>query len=159
MAEMMADMGFDGIEISCGIFEDGMSTLRGDLPLDVILDTWPMYKNKNALFKFIMRNFGEKLIKPMPFSQAFNLESAREIKKKVNTPVFLVGGMTDPSVMEEVVENGDADYISLSRALVNNPNFPNKIQEGSREPSKCVHCNLCLVRTITEPLRCYHGKK
>ncbi|MBW2410675.1 MAG: NADH:flavin oxidoreductase, partial [Deltaproteobacteria bacterium] len=54
MAEMMADMGFDGIEVSCGIFEDGMSTLRGDLPIEAILDTWPMYKNKNAIFKFVM---------------------------------------------------------------------------------------------------------
>ena len=157
MAEMMADMGFDGIEVSCGIAEDGLSTLRGDLPLDAILDTWPMYKNKNALFKFTMRHFGEKIIKPVPFSQAFNRESAREIKSKVNIPVFVVGGMIDPAVMEDVIEQGDADYVSLSRALVNNPNFPNKIQEGSREPSKCVHCNLCLIRVVSEPLRCYHG--
>ena len=158
MAEMMADMGFDGIEVSCGIFEDGMSTLRGDLPIEAIVETWPMYKNKNALFKFIMRHFGEKLTGPLPFSQAFNRESARAIKNKVSVPVFLVGGMIDPAVMEDVVEQGDADYISLSRALVNNPKFPSKIQDGSREPSKCVHCNLCLIRTFTEPLRCYHGK-
>ena len=91
------------------------------------------------------------------FGQAFNRESARQIKSKVNIPVFVVGGMIDPAVMEDVVEQGDADYISLSRALVNNPNFPNKIQEGSREPSKCVHCNLCLIRVVSEPLRCYHG--
>ena len=157
MAEMMAYTGFDGIEVSCGIAEDGLSTLRGDMPIDVILEKWPMYKNKNAVFKFIMRHFGEKMIKPVPFSQAFNRESAREIKSKVNIPVFLVGGMVDPAVMEDVIEQGDADYVSLSRALINNPNFPKKIQEGSREPSKCVHCNLCLMRSISDPLRCYHG--
>ena len=32
MAEELAEMGFDGIEVSCGIGEDGGSTLRGDLP-------------------------------------------------------------------------------------------------------------------------------
>jgi hypothetical protein len=67
MAEMMADMGFDGIEVSCGIGEDGGSTLRGDFPIDVILEKIPSYKNSNPVFKFILRHFGEKIVKPVPF--------------------------------------------------------------------------------------------
>jgi 2,4-dienoyl-CoA reductase-like NADH-dependent reductase (Old Yellow Enzyme family) len=67
--------------------------------------------------------------------------------------------MTDPIVMEDVIEKGDADYISLCRALINNPNFPNKIKEGSKEPSKCLHCNLCMYNIMAEPLRCYYGNK
>jgi 2,4-dienoyl-CoA reductase-like NADH-dependent reductase (Old Yellow Enzyme family) len=159
MAEMMADMGFDGIEVSCGIGEDGCSTLRGDVPIDVMLNEFPSYKKSNPIFKFIIRHFGEKIVKPVPFSQSFNREAARKIKSKVSIPIFLVGGMIDPSVMEDAIEKKDADYISLSRALINNPKFPSKIREGSREPSKCVHCNLCLFRVLSEPLCCYHGKK
>jgi 2,4-dienoyl-CoA reductase-like NADH-dependent reductase (Old Yellow Enzyme family) len=159
MAEMMADLGFDGIEVSCGIGEDGGSTLRGDFPIDVILEKIPNYKKSNPIFKFILRHFGEKIVKPVPFSTSFNREAAREIKRKVNIPVFLVGGMTDPSEMEDAIENGDADYISLSRALINNPKFPSKLRDGSREPSKCLHCNLCLFCVLMEPLRCYYGKK
>ena len=159
MAEMMADIGFDGIEVSCGIAEDGNSSVRGDMPIDAILETLPMYKNKNALFHFVMRHFGEKLIKPVPFTQAYNRDSAKEIKSKIKIPVFLVGGMIDPKVIEDVVEKGDADYISLSRALINNPKFPNNIKEGSRELSKCLHCNLCLFCGMSEPLRCYYGKR
>ena len=159
MAEMMADMGFDGIEVSCGIAEDGNSAVRGDMPIDAILETMPMYKNKNLLFHYVMRHFGEKIIKPVPFTQAYSRGSAKEIKSKINIPVFLVGGMIDPKVMEDVVEKGDADYISLSRALINNPKFPNKIREGSRELSKCIHCNLCLFCGFSEPLRCYYGKR
>jgi len=155
----MADMGFDGIEVSCGIAEDGFSTIRGDVPIDVILDLWPMYKNKNAIFHLVMRHFGEKLLKPLPFTQAFNREAAKTIKSKVNIPVFLVGGMIDPMVMEEIVEKGEADYISLSRALIIDPKFPDKIQKGSREPSKCLHCNLCITCVIAEPLRCHYGKR
>lgn len=158
MAEMMADMGFDGIEVSCGISEDGGSTLRGDIPIDVLLDEFPSYKKSNPVFKFILRHFGEKLVKPLPFSQSFNREAARRIKSKVSIPIFLVGGMIDPSAMEDAIEKGDADYISLSRALINDPKFPLKIREGSREPSKCLHCNLCLFRVVTGPLRCYYGK-
>ena len=158
MAEMMADMGFDGIEVSCGISEDGGSTLRGDIPIDVLLDEFPSYKKSNPVFKFILRHFGEKLVKPLPFSQSFNREAARRIKSKVSIPIFLVGGMIDPSAMEDAIEKGDADYISLSRPLINDPKFPLKIREGSREPSKCLHCNLCLFRVVTGPLRCYYGK-
>ena len=106
-----------------------------------------------------MRNFGDKLVKPLPFTQAFNREVSKDIKSKVNIPVFLVGGMVDPSVMENVIMKGDADYISLSRSLINNPNFPNKIKNGSKEMSKCIHCNLCITYVFTEPLRCYHGKE
>ena len=159
MAEMIADMGFDAIEVSCGIGEDGGSTLRGGFPIDVAIETWPMYKKQNVILKFIMRHFGEKIVKPVPFSQGFNRDVAKKIKSKVNVPIFLVGGMVDPSAMEDVIEKGDADYISLSRALVNNPNFPNKIMEGNMEQSKCIHCNLCLFGIISSPLRCYHGNK
>lgn len=159
MAEMMADMGFDGIEVSCGIGEDGSSTIRGDFHVDVALEKLPMYKKQNVLFKFVMRHFGEKIVKPVPFTQSYNREAAREIKRKVNIPIFLVGGMTDPSIMEDVIEKEDADYISLSRALINNPNFPSKIREGSKEPSKCLHCNLCVFNLLAAPLRCYYGNK
>jgi 2,4-dienoyl-CoA reductase-like NADH-dependent reductase (Old Yellow Enzyme family) len=159
MAEMMADMGFDGIEVSCGVGEDGGSTVRGDIPIDVILEELPGYKKSNPVFKFVLRHFGKKIVKPVPFSQSFNREAAKIIKSKVSIPIFLVGGMTDPSAMEDVIAKGDADYISLSRALINNPKFPSNIREGSREPSKCLHCNLCLFRVVMEPLRCYYGKK
>ena len=158
MAEMMAEMGFDGIEVSCGIMEDGFATVRGDVPISVFLDEWEMYKKKNPMFRFVMRHFGESLIKPPPLTQAFNRESARAIKDKTNVPIFLVGGITDPATMEEIVESGDADYISLSRALIADHKFPKKIQEGSRALSRCIHCNLCGAYTVSESLRCYHGK-
>jgi len=159
MAKKMAEMGFDGIEVSCGIGEDGGSTLRGDIPFDVILDEWDMYKNKGFLFGFIMRKFGSKLMKPVPFTQGYNRESAKNIKEQVNVPVFLVGGMIDPVFMEDTIHKGEADYISLCRALVTDPKFPNKIREGSRELSRCIHCNLCLFYLTTRSVRCYQGKR
>jgi len=159
MAKMMADMGFDGIEVSCGIGEDGFATLRGDVPIEVFLDEWDTYKNKNPLFRFVMRRFGKKLIKPPQLTQAFNRESARAIKAAINIPVFLVGGITDPAAIEQIVESGDADYISLSRALIDDPKFPEKIRQGSRKTAGFIDCNLCSAYMISEPLRCYRGKR
>lgn len=158
MAQIMGEIGFDGIEISCGIMEDGYSMLRGDVPIEAILSEWPMYKSKDPIFHFIMKKFGRKIIKPPPMIQAYNRESARAIKSKVKVPVFLVGGITDPASMEEIIEKGDADYISLCRALITDPAFPEKIRSGSREPSRCIHCNLCGAYLFSRPLKCYYGK-
>jgi 2,4-dienoyl-CoA reductase-like NADH-dependent reductase (Old Yellow Enzyme family) len=159
MAKKMAEMGFDGIEVSCGIGEDGGCTFRGDIPFDVILDEWEMYKNKGFLFRFIMKEFGSKLMRPIPFTEGYNRESAKSIKKKVNVPIFAIGGMIDPAFMEETIQSGEADYISLCRALITDPDFPNKIREGSREISRCIHCNLCLFYLATRSVRCYQGKR
>ena len=158
MAEMMSDMGFDGIEVSCGIGEDGLSLLRGDIPIEAMLKEWPIYQNKSFLFRFIMKHFGKKMMNTPPLFEAYNRESARLIKSKVKVPVFLVGGVTDPATMEEIVKSGDADYISLGRALIADNGFVEKIRNGSRERSKCIHCNLCLAYMLTFPLKCYNGK-
>ena len=159
IAKRMAEMGIDGIEVSCGIGEDGGSTLRGDIPFDVILDEWDMYRSKGVVFRFVMRKFGKNIMKPIPFTQGYNREVAGIIKKKVNVPIFTVGGMIDPAFMEDTIQSGEADYISLCRALVTDPNFPNKIREGARESSRCIHCNLCLFYLGTRSLRCYLGKR
>lgn len=106
-----------------------------------------------------MRKYGNKLMRPIPFAQGYNRESAKNIKNKVSVPIFVVGGMIDPTFMEETIKSGGADYISLCRALITGPNFPKKIREGSREPSRCIHCNLCLFYLPTRSVRCYQGKR
>ncbi|MDA8175049.1 MAG: NADH:flavin oxidoreductase [Nitrospiraceae bacterium] len=159
MAQVIAAMGFDGIEVSCGIFEDNQSTIRGDLPVEAILDEWDMYKRKNPVYRTFMRYLGRKIVKPAPFSQAYNLETAMAIKKAVDIPVSVVGGMTDPSSMERIIAGRAADYISMSRALIADPEFPEKIRTGSKALSKCIHCNLCTAYLATKPLRCYRGKR
>lgn len=110
------------------------------------------------LFRFIMKYFGRKIIKPPPMIQAYNRDSARTINNRMKVPLFLVGGITDPASMEEIVEKRDSDYISLCRALIADPSFPEKIRSGSRDLLKCIHCNLCGAYMISRPLKCYYGK-
>ncbi|KPA11975.1 NADH-dependent flavin oxidoreductase [Candidatus Magnetomorum sp. HK-1] len=156
MAQMMAEAGFDGIEVSCGIMEDGWSFLRGNFPVEIFIDDLGMFKN--PIIAFIMRRFGRKLIKTPAFKVAFNRENAKLIKSKVDVPVFVVGGLSDPKVINDIIESGDADYVALSRPLIKNPSFPNRIKEGNDEPSKCISCNHCLPYLLMAPLRCYNGK-
>jgi len=159
MARMMDALGFDGIEVSCGIGEDGGSTIRGDLPVDVVLDHWEMYRKKNPLFKFVMRHWGKMLKPPIPFKENYNLASARAIKQAVKTPVFAVGGFVSPAAMEAAIRDGDADGIALCRPLIADPQFPKKIANGDGDVSRCIQCNLCLFYFTVAPLTCYHGKR
>ncbi len=44
------------------------------------------------------------------------------------------------SLMEETLQTGDADLISLSRPLVREPNLPMLMKEG-KEKADCISCN------------------
>jgi 2,4-dienoyl-CoA reductase-like NADH-dependent reductase (Old Yellow Enzyme family) len=129
IGERLARIGYDGLEVSCGMWEDGFSTFTGDAEQ------------------------GE-----VP-KQGYNRHVAAALSKKVDVPVFLVGGLTDTGVMEEILLSDDADYISLSRALIAEPDFPNKIFHNRSHKTRCVHCNLCVQHLSQGPLCCYHGKE
>jgi 2,4-dienoyl-CoA reductase-like NADH-dependent reductase (Old Yellow Enzyme family) len=156
-AKMLDALGIDGIEVSCGIAEDSMTTLRGSLPVDAMLDDLGMFRGR-PLLRFFTRTFGERLF-TTPFTEDFNLDAARAIKEAVTAPVFTVGGVSRPKRMEEIVREGWADYISLCRPLIIQPQWPKKIQEGDTKPTRCIRCNHCLIFLSAAPLRCYHGRR
>ncbi|MFH0975041.1 MAG: NADH:flavin oxidoreductase [Spirochaetota bacterium] len=160
IAESISELGFDGIEISCGILlEDGLSTLRGNFPVDILIDDFHSFDEKPVL-RFLMRHFGKKLMKVPDFTIGYNRKAARLIKQKVKIPVFTVGGMHDPKDIMDVIEKGEADYISLCRPLIADPAFPLKIKEGNLSPSKCLQCNYCFFYTVMKaPLKCYNGRR
>jgi 2,4-dienoyl-CoA reductase-like NADH-dependent reductase (Old Yellow Enzyme family) len=158
MAVMMADMGFDAIEVSSGIAEDGVSTIRGGFPADILIDDYGLFKDR-PVTRFIFRRFAKKLLNIKPFAEGYNLESAAKIKRAVGVPVFAVGGISSPKQMRMIIETGEADYVSLCRPLIIDPNFPNKIKKGSDKPTPCIRCNYCLYYLKSEELRCYNGQR
>jgi 2,4-dienoyl-CoA reductase-like NADH-dependent reductase (Old Yellow Enzyme family) len=159
MARMMGEMGFDCLEVSSGVYADGFSMMRGELPMDVFLE-WDLYKNNmNRLVRFLMRRFGNRMFGVLPFTELFNWKNAKAVKEAVNTPIMLVGGLRKPCDMERIVQQGDADLISLCRPLIAEPFLPKRIREKRTHPSKCISCNLCLAYLEWKPLRCYMGKQ
>ena len=70
-------------------------------------------------------------------------------------PVMLVGGHRTPEVMAKLVEDGVADFISLSRPLIREPRLIKRWKDGDLEKAKCVSCNQCFENWIFHPLRCY----
>lgn len=85
---------------------------------------------------------------PVYMPKACNLADAQYIKKYVDIPVICAGKMDDPEISAEAVASGSIDAISLGRALLADPEWPNKIKNGELDDIRpCIGChNACLER-------------
>ena len=57
------------------------------------------------------------------------VDLAEMVKKEVRAPVIAVGKLGNPELAEEVLQQGKADFIALGRALLADPDWPNKVKE------------------------------
>lgn len=76
-----------------------------------------------------------------------NTHLAAMVKKKVRIPVSTVGAHMDPAVMEQILQEGKADFIAIGRGLIADPELPHKLMDGHEEDIRpCIRCNNCLGR-------------
>jgi len=75
--------------------------------------------------------------------EAYFREEARVFKEKLQIPLILVGGIRSFGVAEGLVQKGVADYISLSRPLIREPDLVRRWMEGDRQRAACISDNLC----------------
>jgi|WetSurMetagenome_2_1015567.scaffolds.fasta_scaffold17095_5 2,4-dienoyl-CoA reductase-like NADH-dependent reductase (Old Yellow Enzyme family) len=80
---------------------------------------------------------------PSPEKEVFYREAARQYKQKLSIPLMLVGGIRSYEVAEELVRNGLADYISMSRPLICEAGLIKRWREGDRSRAECVSDNAC----------------
>jgi NADPH-dependent 2,4-dienoyl-CoA reductase/sulfur reductase-like enzyme len=73
-----------------------------------------------------------------------NLPLAHAIKNAVRIPVIAGGGLDDPETAERVIADGQADFMSLGKALIADPHLPRKWREGRLDDVRpCIRCMLC----------------
>ena len=83
--------------------------------------------------------------------QGVNAAAAAVIRRAVHIPVGVVGGISSPETAEEILVNGQADYIALGRQLFADVQFPNKVMEGrEQEIYKCLRCFRCFGGPIED---------
>jgi 2,4-dienoyl-CoA reductase-like NADH-dependent reductase (Old Yellow Enzyme family) len=92
--------------------------------------------------------------------EAYFTEGARAFREKVTVPLLLVGGIRSFAVAERIVEQGVADYISMSRPFIREPELIRRWLSGDRRPAFCLSDNQCF-RTImsAEGLYCAVERK
>jgi len=76
------------------------------------------------------------------------------IRRRIGIPVMMVGRISTPDLAEQMLNDGQADFICLSRALIADPYFPAKARDGRAETiapwrrsalSNCRQLSVCDV--------------
>lgn len=89
--------------------------------------------------------------------QGVNVPEAEEIKKVAKVPVLVVGKINEPGYAQMILDTEKADGIVLGRALLSDPEFVQKIQEGrEKEIAPCAACSIGCVgeQTKKRPASC-----
>lgn len=152
-AGWLTDAGAGAVEISCGTGSySNMNIWRGEVPIDELVGGLP-YWQKPIGWLMLKRMAGK-----YDLEEGYNLEAARTIKPALGeTPLILVGGLRRLQQMEEILESGDAEFISMSRPLIREPNLVKRFREGRTTTATCVSCNKCLAAAVNDmEVRCYY---
>lgn len=81
--------------------------------------------------------------------EAYFREEARFFKKETGIPLILVGGMRSFQVAGRIVKDGIADYISMSRPFIRQPDLINRWKSGDYCRSECKSDNKCFRSGMT----------
>lgn len=158
IAGLMEKAGADAIEVSCAIAKEGFNMSRGRFPYESMCAdnfrfenlpkfTWPLMK---PAMKLLMQS-------PQPVRN-YNVDAAAKIKAAVGIPVMVVGGIRTAADISDILNSGKADFVSMSRPFILEPDIVNKFKEGREAEAKCISCNYCLMGSERRPMRCYYGK-
>ena len=84
-----------------------------------------------------------QVITALPYyPMGFLAPLSEAIKKEVSIPVGIVGRIHTPELAEQLLEQRKADLIAVGRALIADPEWPKKAQEGRPEAiCPCISCN------------------
>jgi 2,4-dienoyl-CoA reductase-like NADH-dependent reductase (Old Yellow Enzyme family) len=95
-----------------------------------------------------------RLLKP-PAPEAYFLGYAQKARQEVGAKIVLVGGLRRTETMERILRSGDADFVSLARPLIREPELVRKLESGWRGQVDCVSCNICLMHEDHHVLQCW----
>ncbi|MGB0385009.1 MAG: FAD-dependent oxidoreductase [Ardenticatenaceae bacterium] len=90
----------------------------------------------------------------------YSAHLAASIKALVNIPVFAQGSIVEPTMAASLINEGQADAVEMTRALISDPNLANKVREGRVEDVRpCILCNQdCVITSIQNPrISCVHN--
>lgn len=159
MAELMQKAGVDAIEVSSGGILAAPSPVRWPrFPLDAMMEYSPRLRDL-ALFKRTLVRSALKLRqKGYPLLYNYNVAAAERIRRNVDIPVIVVGGIRRLSDIEDVIDHNRSDFVSLCRPFIIEPNIVKKLRNGKQTESRCINCGYCLFGVMSNELRCYYGK-
>jgi 2,4-dienoyl-CoA reductase-like NADH-dependent reductase (Old Yellow Enzyme family) len=76
-------------------------------------------------------------------SYAYFQAEARIFKESIKVPLILVGGIRSYDTAKQVVDEGVAEYISMSRPFIREPGLIKRWKAGDRREAACISCDNC----------------
>jgi 2,4-dienoyl-CoA reductase-like NADH-dependent reductase (Old Yellow Enzyme family) len=133
-----ADGHLDALELTGGSsLLNGMYFFRGDVPLAEFAAA------QGGIAGLGVRALGHRIFPELPFEEAFFLPFARQFREALAMPLVLLGGINELATIESALGEGFA-FVAMARALLRQPDLPNRLAEGRATGGLCVHCNKCM---------------
>jgi 2,4-dienoyl-CoA reductase-like NADH-dependent reductase (Old Yellow Enzyme family) len=140
-AKRIVAAGLDAIEVSSNLMSDYVSaSIRAYVAVD----------RRRALEDLLFHRLHRS-----EEAEAYFLPFARHVRGEVDAKIVLVGGMRRRETMERILEAGDADFISMARPFIREPDLVRKLEAGAIDRVACVSCNMCLMHEDIHGLRCW----
>lgn len=92
-----------------------------------------------------------------PSKEAYLESFAKELKPSIKCPLILVGGLRSLDVIERLHSEGTADFFSMSRPLISEPDLVKRWESGDRTKARCISCTKCLFGLFEGvKVKCHH---
>jgi 2,4-dienoyl-CoA reductase-like NADH-dependent reductase (Old Yellow Enzyme family) len=135
-----AAAGVDAVEVSSNLMSDYTSgSIRPYIAVD----------RRRAAGDLLVHRLGKR-----EEPEAYFLPEARALRARLPVPIVLVGGLRRAATMDAILAAGRADFVSLARPLIRQPDLPNRLLAGT-PIGDCVSCNICLMHDGRHALRCW----
>jgi len=91
------------------------------------------------------------MIAPMSMPDGLQVPLAEWIKDCVSIPVIAVGKIRSPTMADDIIRTGKADFVAIGRSLLADPDWPKKAQDGRIDQIRnCIACNEgCITRLFS----------
>lgn len=150
VAKILEKEGVHGLVLSGGfVCKAPMYVMRGRMPVEIL-----SHYMKDKWLKLGIRFFGELLISPVQFREAYFLDDAITVRNHVKLPLIYVGGLVSREKIEEVLSKR-FEFVQIARALIYDPGFINKLRSGEVTVSGCNHTNYCIAVMYSGKMECY----
>lgn len=126
-----------------------MYVMRGAMPIRTMTHYMPF-----GWLPLGVRMAGRLMIPAEPFKEAYFLEDALKFRAALDMPLVYVGGLVSREKIDEVLGHG-FEFVSMARALLNDPAFVNRMKEEEQARCDCGHSNYCIARMYSLEMACH----
>lgn len=150
VARKLQELGAHALVLSGGFVSKApMYVMRGEMPIRTMTHYMTCW-----WLKYGVRLVGKYMIPSVPFREAYFLEDVLKFREALDIPLVYVGGLVSRQKIEEVLNHG-FEAVQMGRALLNEPDFVNRMRREENARCNCRHSNYCIARMYTLDMACH----